>query len=132
MATKQSMEVINSIGQALELPFIVSTGPRSHLLKNSFSIIMTPSYIPAIVDYIIFNEWKIVYYMYDSEDGQLIHVFRPMIRPYDVILAILVKTTFKSLQSWSIILKGLIKHKKCNSNQMCNFQKKISISNFSL
>nr|XP_022321406.1 glutamate receptor 2-like [Crassostrea virginica] len=69
MATKQSMEVINSIGQTLELPFIVSAGPRSHLLKNSFSIIMTPSYIPAIVDYIIFNEWKIVYYMYDSEDG---------------------------------------------------------------
>lgn len=91
MATKQSMEVINSIGQTLELPFIVSTGPRSHLLKNSFSIIMTPSYIPAIVDYIIFNEWKIVYYMYDSEDGQLIHVFRPMIRPYDVILAVLEK-----------------------------------------
>lgn len=69
MATKQTMEVIDSFGPTLDLPFIVSTGPRVHRHENGSTIFMTPSYIPAIVDYIIFSEWKRVYYMYDSNEG---------------------------------------------------------------
>lgn len=69
MATKQTMEVIDSFGPTLDLPFIVSTGPRVHRHDNGSTIFMTPSYIPAIVDYIIFNEWNRVYYMYDSNEG---------------------------------------------------------------
>lgn len=71
MATKQTMEVIDSFGPTLDLPFIVSTGPRVHRHDNGSTIFMTPSYIPAIVDYIIFNEWNRVYYMYDSNEGLL-------------------------------------------------------------
>lgn len=69
MATKQTMEVINSFGPTLDLPFIVSTGPRVHRQDNGSTIFMTPSYIPAIVDYIIFNDWKRVYFIYDSNEG---------------------------------------------------------------
>ncbi|XP_062608142.1 glutamate receptor-like [Saccostrea cucullata] len=69
MATKDSMEVVNSFGRTLELPFIVSTGPRIHHPGNHYSVFMTPSYIPAVVDYILYNNWQKVYYMYDSDEG---------------------------------------------------------------
>lgn len=69
MATKDSMEVFNSFGRILELPFIVATGPRVHQHDDEYSLFMTPSYIPAVVDYILHNQWKRVHYMYDSDDG---------------------------------------------------------------
>jgi hypothetical protein len=63
------MEVFNSFGRTLELPFIVATGPRIHQHEDEYSVFMTPSYIPAIVDYILYHQWKRVHYMYDSDEG---------------------------------------------------------------
>lgn len=68
-SSQQSMEVYESMSSNLEIPIVLPRGPGyNHTSEYVFD--MTPSFIGAIIDYIQYFGWKVVYYVYDSEESE--------------------------------------------------------------
>ena len=65
----QSMEVYESMSRRLNVPIVLPRGP-GYKHKSPYIFDMMPSYTGAIIDYIQYFGWRIVYYVYDSEESE--------------------------------------------------------------
>lgn len=64
----QSMEVYESMSSRLNVPIVLPRGP-GYKHKSRYVFDMMPSYTGAIIDYIQYFGWRIVYYVYDSAES---------------------------------------------------------------
>ncbi|XP_069128791.1 glutamate receptor 4-like [Argopecten irradians] len=79
MSNIHSYDVIQAYSQALEVPVIVPSSPKSyHKDKFTYEIKMNPSIVPAMAEYIRNGGWTKVFYLFNSDDDmwRLQHLYR--------------------------------------------------------
>ncbi|OWF38062.1 Glutamate receptor 4 [Mizuhopecten yessoensis] len=69
MSNIHSYEVIQAYSQALEVPVIVPSSPKSYNTDRfNYEIKMNPSIVPAMAEYIRNGGWTKVFYLFNSDD----------------------------------------------------------------
>ncbi|XP_033744251.1 glutamate receptor 3-like [Pecten maximus] len=79
MSNIHSYDVIQAYSQALEVPVIVPSSPKSyHTDRFKYEIKMNPSIVPAMAEYISKGGWTKVFYFFNSDDDmwRLQHLYK--------------------------------------------------------
>ena len=65
----QSYDAIESYGKAMQIPVIIYNDVRK-IPKEEYKYLLhiTPSYIPAIVDFVKYHKWRTIFYLHDEND----------------------------------------------------------------
>lgn len=67
-----SADIVRSFSNTFHMPFVTSSrGAPSALNAFSYEIHVRPDNTAAIVDIIKHFGWRHIYYLYDSDDGEL-------------------------------------------------------------
>ncbi|KAK3100658.1 hypothetical protein FSP39_023237 [Pinctada imbricata] len=81
MTDIHSYELVQSYSHRLHIPFIATTGyRRCNDNRFRYDLLMNPSYIPAVLDFVQFYGWKQIFYLYNSGEG-----FVKLIDMYDLM-----------------------------------------------
>ena len=65
-----SLDIVQSITRTFQMPFLTpSTSMWTGHSASGFEVHMKPDYAFAIVDMILYFEWKKIHYVYDSDEG---------------------------------------------------------------
>lgn len=68
----RTINTVRSFTQAFHMPYVTpSLAVNSSNQNTGYVLYMRPHYTQAIIDIIKHYRWTIVYYVYDSEDGEL-------------------------------------------------------------
>lgn len=71
-----SYDVLEAYSQAMHIPIILYNGVRKPPKTNyTYLLHIVPSYMNAIVDYLKFYKWKIVFYLHDKNDRKYFSFF---------------------------------------------------------
>ncbi|XP_063414166.1 glutamate receptor 2-like [Mytilus trossulus] len=123
-SSQKSMEVYESMSSNLEIPIVLPRGPGyNHTSDYVFD--MTPSFIGAIIDYIQYFGWKVVYYVYDSEES--LHRIQEIYRAQKSLgtrsFSLRPKRIVNISDSYAV-LRSVDKHRYCDSDMQfaCNMR----------
>jgi ionotropic glutamate receptor len=75
-----SFDTLHSYSNTFQMPFVTPWFPEKVLAPSSgfldYAISMRPEYHQAIIDTVKYYGWPKIIYLYDSNDGKLLHASR--------------------------------------------------------